>query len=489
MSSYGRYRRQLLVESIHHFWSRLRRNRKGLTGLFLLGVVLALAVAGPLTTPFDPDRDTLLADPVVPPEWAAILPGYAGLPPNIQFRVDPGDWKIASPASPWLRVESSGSLQLLYQGDGVKRSESVELSYAFTYDYRPPRAMTLKLPVTYLTDSPYNLVKQEGIRVRFSINITRGADGRSFILHDSRLLRPFNGTVNINTQDQRLLQANGFSLLDNLAEKIFEKPGAYTIRLRVLLDDLGGTGNPRASMAVGSAEVRIRGRTFGLLGTDYLGRDVWTLFVYGARPALLAGVMVGLGVVGLGMVIGLISGYRGGFTDRSLMFMGDTMTLLPTLPMILLGILIFGRNIWVSLAIVIIFGAGYAGVARQLRAWVLSIKERPFVESARAIGCSDTRIMFRYVLPQTAPFLLYAFVLAIPNGIFLVFALEILGLGDPKVPSWGRTLGEAWNGGAILANAWWWLTPPLIGVFMTALAFILIGYALDEIVNPRLRTR
>lgn len=480
---YRKYRRQLMIESVKRFWKTFKGNKKGITGLSLFSILLTLAIAAPVLAPFDPDVDKELADPVSPPEWAAIFPGYENLPPNLVWNISPEDWSVSSEG---LEIKREGS-SILFSFSGAEEvsKSTASLSYEFDYSYNPPKMFAFLFNLDYATDIPYDIVARKGVKAAVTATITRLSDEKSYVIYDQRLLKPFSSSQTVNSLDQRLLIRNRLGALDNFASVVFSEPGTYRLNILITLEGSGG----KAELKISDTSFKIRGRMFGLLGTDYLGRDVWSLFVWGARSALMAGLMIASGIVGFGVILGLLSGYKGGFADRVMMFAADTMYLIPSLPLIFLAILIFGRNLWIAIAIVIVFGGGYAAIARQIRAWVMSLKERPFVESAKLSGCSDRTIMFKYILPQTAPYLVFVFVLSVPSGIFLIFALELLGLGDPKVPSWGRTLGEAWYGGALLSNAWWWITPPIIGLFITALGFVLMGYALDEIVNPRLRIR
>jgi len=131
----------------------------------------------------------------------------------------------------------------------------------------------------------------------------------------------------------------------------------------------------------------------------------------------------------------------------------------------------------------------WMGLARQLRAWVLSLKERPFVEAVRAAGGGDLYMMFRVIAPQTVPLLTYSFVLSIPGAILTEAGLSMIGFGDPLFPSWGKILNEAWGSGGFASLAWWWIAPPIAALLLLALSIVSIGRTLEEVLNPRLRRR
>ncbi|MEM4692831.1 MAG: ABC transporter permease subunit, partial [Sulfolobales archaeon] len=110
-----------------------------------------------------------------------------------------------------------------------------------------------------------------------------------------------------------------------------------------------------------------------------------------------------------------------------------------------------------------------------------------YVESAKALGASEWRIMIKHIAPQLVPYLVYRIVMAVPGVVFFEAGIQLLGFGDPEAPTWGRMINEAYYQGAFLMNAWWWIIPPIAGLIMLAAGFVLFGMALDEIVNPRLR--
>lgn len=173
--------------------------------------------------------------------------------------------------------------------------------------------------------------------------------------------------------------------------------------------------------------------------------------------------------------------------DQLLMFFTDTVLQTPTLPIILLVILVFGRNLYLIIAILALMS--WPSLARQMRAWVLSLKERAFVEAARAIGASDLYIMFRVIAPQTVPLIAYVFILGVPSAVFIEIGLSLIGFGDPFLPSWGKMINEAFYGGAYTKLAWWWVAPPIAAILLLALCFVLIGFTLEETIQPTLRAR
>jgi len=223
-----------------------------------------------------------------------------------------------------------------------------------------------------------------------------------------------------------------------------------------------------------------------LLGTNDVGQDIFSELVYGARISLLVGVSAALSSVFVGAIIGLVAGYYGGFVDEFFSVITDTMLLLPPLPFMILMAAFMGQGYQNIVLAITIFT--WPGIARIVRSQVISLKNLAFVEAAKALGASSIRIMFRHILPQIYPLLVAFVVLRTGGAIITEAALSFLGLGDPTQKSWGAMIYWAMNSGAISSGRWWWILAPGLMITVTVEAFTLIGYAIEEYVNPRLRT-
>jgi len=223
------------------------------------------------------------------------------------------------------------------------------------------------------------------------------------------------------------------------------------------------------------------------LGTDEVGRDLLTLIMYGGRISLLIGLLAALISGGIGALVGLISGFYGGWKDDVLMRGTDIMMVIPGLPLMVVLAATLGTSFWNIIFVISI--TGWTGTARIVRAQVLSLKERPFIESVRAIGASDSRIIGLHLLPNIFPLIVAEMVIRIGIAILSEASLAFLGLGDPLNISWGMTLNWAFSCGALSGNYWWYIIPPGICITLVVLGFTFVGYALDQIVNPRIRRR
>jgi peptide/nickel transport system permease protein len=224
-----------------------------------------------------------------------------------------------------------------------------------------------------------------------------------------------------------------------------------------------------------------------IMGTDNLGRSVAVQFVYGSRVSLFVGLMATVLTIAIGSVIGVVSGFFGKWVDATLMRLTDWFLVIPFLPLAIVLASVLGRNVW---NIIFVIGiTSWPSTARLVRSQVLTVKERLYVDRARALGATRGHVIARHVLPNVSPLILASATLAVPISILTETTLAFLGLGDPTQASWGKTLEEAFGAGAITRGAWWYYMPAGIGIVIVVLAFTLFGRALEEILDPRLRER
>jgi peptide/nickel transport system permease protein len=220
------------------------------------------------------------------------------------------------------------------------------------------------------------------------------------------------------------------------------------------------------------------------LGTTNLGRDVLSQVMAGARVSLLIGFLAAFIAVFIGLNIGLVSGYSGGWVDDVLMRLTDIAYGLPFLPFVLVLVFLAGPGLW-SIALVISLLL-WRSTARVIRSQVLSHKQRPYVESARAIGASDVRIMYYHILPNVLPLAFLYGSFSVAWAVIAEASISFLGFGDPSMTSWGQMLFNAYSAGAI-RFAWWWVAPPGICIMLMVMSVFFIGRALEKMTNPELR--
>ncbi len=221
------------------------------------------------------------------------------------------------------------------------------------------------------------------------------------------------------------------------------------------------------------------------LGLDDGGGDILSLLMWGARISLTVGFAASMVAILVGGTVGVAAGFFGGATDTILMRITDYFLAIPDVPLMIVVAAIWGPSL---MHIVLVIGLLlWTSTARIVRAQVKSVRERVYVKRARALGAGNARIIFRHVLPQVAPLLVANTVLTIAVAIFDETALAFLGLSDPSKISWGKMIKNATESAAISAGAWWTIVPPGICVALVILACTLMGQALEDALNPRLR--
>lgn len=221
-----------------------------------------------------------------------------------------------------------------------------------------------------------------------------------------------------------------------------------------------------------------------LLGSDYLGRDVLTGMIYGGRATLLVGVVAAVLSMAIGITVGALAGYYGGWVDETLMRITEFFQVLPTLLFAMVLVTLFSPSLaTIAVAIGVV---SWTGTARLARGEFLRLKRREYVLAERVIGAGDARIIWRVILPNALAPLIVSATLAIGTAILFEAGLSFLGLGDPNVMSWGLMIGS--NRPYIL-TAWWAVTLPGAAIFLTVLAVSLIGDGLNDALNPTSRGR
>jgi peptide/nickel transport system permease protein len=222
-----------------------------------------------------------------------------------------------------------------------------------------------------------------------------------------------------------------------------------------------------------------------LLGTDNVGRDLFAQLMEGAKVAFIVGLSSAFISIVLGTVIGMISGYAGGMTDVILMRTADIIMIMPSLVILLILASLFGQfNIWIIVFIIAIMR--WPAVSRIIRSQTLSLKSRPFIEASKVAGASNIRIIFRHIMPNVLPLAFLYMTFRVTSAILVEAALSFLGFGDPSQVSWGMMLQWVWKSGHMF-QAPYWMIPPGVCISLLTLSFYLLGRAMDEVLDPRLR--
>lgn len=288
------------------------------------------------------------------------------------------------------------------------------------------------------------------------------------------------------TPDTDILRYPG---IENIISTIFTSgliPGYYRLGINVTFQDFKSPSKEvEATLYVDKFSIKFEGKVWGLMGTDHYGSDLWSQLVYGSRISLYVGLLSSILSVLIGLIIGLAAGYLGRYIDEALMRFSDMLLVLPGLPLLIVLIAVLGATI--ENIIIIVGLLGWMGFARLVRSQVLTLKERPFVEAAKAVGAGKLHIISTHILPNVMSLVYVSLATSVPGAIVSESALSFLGFYDPKRMSWGRMLYEVQANGAV--QCWWWVIPPGLCIAALAIAFIMLGFALDEVFNPKLRMR
>jgi peptide/nickel transport system permease protein len=224
-----------------------------------------------------------------------------------------------------------------------------------------------------------------------------------------------------------------------------------------------------------------------LLGTDFFGRPILPQLILGTRPIMEVAVLSGIMIVIIGVIVGLVSGYKGGRADFAIMRLVDVVLTIPSLPLIIIiAAVVHSANPFVLAAILSV--TGWAGLARAVRSQALSLREVDFVEAARIQGLPLRNIVGRQLLPNVGPYVAINFLLAINGAIYALVGLYLLGVAPVSGTNWGTMINLAMSNGALYSNASVFsLFAPMLMIVLLHMAFIFFSRALDQLFNPRLR--
>jgi len=473
-SVFSREKRIVYSRKIKGFWEEFSRKKIGLLGLAMVIFYVLIAVFAPLLTPYNPLSTEQVAQSFARPQWITIFPQYSDLPTTEKF---PLYWSIEEESE---LIQSYGTIVVAeYEAENME-IVAVRLAAKFNFTSIPPIEFYFKF--TWGGNDIQDL--KYAIRIAlFTPDGTRYSPMTDIYLMS--LEQAGGELVTVQSVNPFFRQRLGFETHKNPAPVIFNQTGEYKFELNIRFQ-------PKSTAASGKVTVKdtecvILGQVHGILGCDHAGVDIWTQLVYGARVSLEIGLLAAVAGASIGILVGVVTGYLGGVVDELMMRVVDILLCLPFLPLLLTLVFLFGKNIFYIVLFIAVFG--WQGLSRVIRSQVLSLRETAFVECARASGASKFYVITKHLVPNVLPIAFASLVLAVPSAILFEAALSFLGFGDPRVPTWGKMLHQAFGFGAFTHLAWWWLLPPGIAITTLCLAFVFMGHALDEVVNPRLRRR
>lgn len=262
--------------------------------------------------------------------------------------------------------------------------------------------------------------------------------------------------------------------------------GVLLLLALFLFGYIGEMTTSRKMADMGAAKLNLRPSSENLLGTDGLGRDMFTVMVIGIPNTFKIGFLAGAVGVLIGALMGLIAGFYKGYTDTIFSSFADVMLVIPTLA-ILITVSAYVRVVTVEIMAIIVGLLSWPLPARLIRSQTLSLRERLFVDVARLSGQTDFEIIIFQILPNLTAYLAASFVGAVSGGILASVGLEVLGLGPQNVPTIGRTLYYAFNYSALFKGMWWWWGPPLVTLAVIFTGLFMMSVSLDKYANPRLQ--
>jgi peptide/nickel transport system permease protein len=455
------------------FWAEFRRDRAGLVGVGLLFLFLFLLAFEPLVVPF----------PEGSKRWHDIT-YWVDNPPN------------AAPAwTNWFRAKKGAVQRVVREYDtATEESDGVRFVHrSFTYEYaydQPPLDVIMRFTATGDVPTALTVTRPDGLelelfRSQFTagdqehvrISVDRDSQDAAYAFLKQYESEETAGAIDIGQLDPTsVVFAEAGSGMN--AEPV-SLHGTYVFTLSTLL-----LGDDRAA---DDPHLVISGRVSGLLGTDNSKRDLWTGIVAGVKWALLIGLLTAFVSVSVGVIAGIASAYYRGWVEVVIQRVFEIIVNMPLLPVLIIIAAVFKLNIWYFMGIMCIYF--WTGPVKTVYSMALQIKEETYIEASRAIGAKSGRIIFRHMVPLLVPYSFASMALYVPGAVVYEATVSLLGLGDARIVSWGQILHDALAGGAILSGLWWWVVPPGLLIALVGMTFAFVGFAMDKILHPKLRTR
>ena len=459
-------------DQLRTFWGEFRRVKFGLVGIGLLVVFALIVLLAPLLSPFTQadqrwrDMTYWLDSPrEARPMWV--------------------NWFTSKKYATTETIAAASTIETV---TGSMRILEMEFPYQYTAG-RPPNDLVLKMGITGRTSYELLIQRPDGKQMSYrGSTVVDGAQVLRLSVVETlasrvyAVLAPSEDPKFAASKDPQQIDPMG-AMFGKAQPGIFTTPenvkGTYTVKLKLALI------SPESKLD--SAVINIMGGVSGLLGTDGAKRDLWSGVIAGTKWALLLGLLTSLISVVVGVVYGVASGYFGGWIDALMNRIYEVFTSIPLLPILIVMSAVFKPSIWIMILIMCVFF--WTGPVKTVRSIALQIKENAYIEAARGLGASHGRILFRHMVPQLVPFAFASMALSVPGAIVFEATISLIGLGDATVVTWGQILRDAFGSGAVLKGVWWWVVPPGIAIAIMGMTFAFIGFAMDTILNPKLKTR
>jgi peptide/nickel transport system permease protein len=348
----------------------------------------------------------------------------------------------------------------------------VDMTLSFNYPYDAfPSEINLFLKANFKENRPYVSffwLTPDGRRIPLGERSVRASERFSISL-DRHLAQRLG---------RRPPEIGLFTMPNATVDNAVPLRGRYQLQLEGFLFEEGS--NLEAKLVV-------YGQVYGLAGTDHRRRDIMVALLWGTPVALAFGFIAAVGSTLTTLLIAAIGVWFGRWVDAVIQRVTEVNAILPVLPILIMIGIFYSRSLWVMLGAIILLSIFSLGI-KTYRSILLQVKESPYIEAARTYGTGNFRIIFRYMIPRIIPVLIPQFVTLIPSFVFLEAGLAVLGLGDPVLPTWGKVVNDAYANGALYKGYYYWVLAPSVLLMLTGFGFALVGFALDRVFNPRLRT-
>jgi len=444
------------MNSLKNSFREIMRYPSAVVGTFIILLLVVQAIYAVVTIPYRQainlwrgGEDVWYANPkFAPPAWTNFFRSKK-LP--VSFHVNSADGEMEKVVTPG------------------ESSSKIDITYTFNFnadDY--PQELMLYVTADYAEKQPFATI--------YLVN----PNGQKIRIADTGL--PHTENIRFSQQEKLINRYFGQPVLQGLfSDPKVDPPAPLKGEYQLIIN--GITFEPDSNFDM---EFVFHGKVYGLAGTDMARRDLVVPLLWGAPIALIFGLLASFGTSVTTMVIAAIGAWYGKWVDELIQRITEVNMILPFLPIMIMIGTFFSRSIWVMLGAVVLLSI-FTGAIKGYRSIFVQVRESMYIEAARAYGASDTRIIYRYLVPRMIPLLIPGLVSGVPAFIFFEATLAVLGLGDPVLPTWGKIINDAETYGALYNGYYYWMLEPAVLLMITGLGFAMLGFALDRIFNPRLR--
>jgi peptide/nickel transport system permease protein len=447
------------VSALREAFKEFTQYPSAIMGLLIIAALIMLSIYTVIAIPYSEGmrlwrggEDIWIENPRnARPRWVNVFLKER-LPETIIVNTPPGAAKLGKPLS------------------GGLRALDMRLSFDYLYDAFPSE-INLFLKAKFKENRPYVSffwVTPDGRRIPLGERSVRGSERFSISL-DRNLAQRLG---------RRPPEIGLFSGPDATIENAVPLKGRYQLQLEGFFFEESSDLEAR---------LVVYGQVHGLAGTDHRRRDLIVALLWGTPVALAFGFLAAVGSTLTTLLIAAIGVWFGRWVDAAIQRVTEVNAILPVLPILIMIGIFYSRSLWVMLGAIILLSIFSLGI-KTYRSILLQVKESPYIEAARTYGTGNFRIIFRYMIPRIIPVLIPQFVTLIPSFVFLEAGLAVLGLGDPVLPTWGKVVNDAYANGALYKGYYYWVLAPSVLLMLTGAGFALVGFALDRVFNPRLRT-